>query len=126
MEGLRRRGKLGHSLGALGHGVLGKLSRQHEAHGGLDLAAGEGGLLGIGGQLASLASEALEDVVDERVHDRHALLADAGVRVNLLEHLVDVRGVRFNALLVGLLHTGLLGGLGALLGWGLGHFERKF
>ena len=32
----------------------------------------------------------VEDVVDERVHDPHGLGADAGVGVDLLEHLVDV------------------------------------
>ena len=32
----------------------------------------------------------LEDVVDERVHDGHRLGGDTGVRVHLLEHLVDV------------------------------------
>ena len=31
-------------------------------------------------------------------HDRHALLGDTGVRVDLLEHLVDVRAVRLGAL----------------------------
>ena len=40
---LRRR-ELGDGLGALGHGVLGQLSGEHEAHGGLDLAGREGGL----------------------------------------------------------------------------------
>eukprot|EP00959_Pyramimonas_sp_CCMP1952_P102863 2151202-Pyramimonas_sp.AAC.2 len=30
-------GELGHGLGTLGHGVLGKLTGEHQAHGGLDL-----------------------------------------------------------------------------------------
>ena len=41
--------------------------------------------------------------VDERVQDRHGTVGDTSVGVNLLEDLVDVRGV------------GLLSGLGALL-----------
>jgi hypothetical protein len=41
---LRRTGVLGDSLGALRHGVLGKLSRENESHSGLDLARGEGSL----------------------------------------------------------------------------------
>ena len=41
----------------------------------------------------SLASDALEDVVDEAVHDGHGLAADARIRMDLLEHLVDVDGV---------------------------------
>ena len=90
---LRGRGELGDSLGALGDGVLGELPRKHEADRGLDLPGGEGGLLGVHSKLAGLAREAVEDVVDERVHDRHALLGDASVRVDLLEHLVDVRAV---------------------------------
>ncbi len=70
--------------------MLGKLTGEHETNGGLDLARREGGLLVVGGELPSLASDAPEDVVDERVHDAHALLADAGVGVDLLEHTVDV------------------------------------
>ena len=89
----RGRGELGDSLGAFGNRVLGELPRKHEADGGLDLPRREGGLLGVDSKLAGLARKAVEDVVDERVHDRHALLGDASVRVDLLEHLVDVRAV---------------------------------
>ena len=41
--------------------------------------------------------------VDKRIQDRHSTVGDTGVGVNLLQHLVDVRGV------------GFLPGLGALL-----------
>ena len=51
-----------------------------------------------------------KDVVDERVHDGHALLGDTSVGVDLLEHLVDVRRVRLGALL------GLLGPSAAFFG----------
>ena len=71
--------------------MLGELTGKHEADSSLDLARGKSGLLVVGGKLAGLAGDALEDVVDERVHDGHSLLADAGVGVDLLEHLVDVR-----------------------------------
>ena len=96
--------------------MLGKLSWKHEADGGLDLAGGESLALVVASQLATLSGDALLDVVDEGVHHGHATLGDAGVRVDLLEHLVDV-GV------VGL-HSPLpvsLGGslLGSLLGSGL-------
>ena len=117
-------GELGDGLGALGDGVLGELSGEHEADGGLDLPGGEGGLLVVLGELAGLSGDALEDVVDEGVHDGHALLGDASVGVDLLEHLVDVRGVGLDALLV-LLGSSLLGGLGGFLGGSLGHFAEE-
>nr|XP_056720066.1 uncharacterized protein LOC130490262 [Euleptes europaea] len=65
-----------------------RLARQQEAHGGLDLAGGDGGALVVVGQAGGLAGDALEDVVDEGVHDAHGLGGDAGVRVHLLQHLV--------------------------------------
>jgi len=120
-----RGGELGDGLGSLGHGVLGELTGKHETNGGLDLAGREGGLLVVGGKLSGLAGDALEDVVDERVHDAHPFLADAGVGVDLLEDLVDVGGVGFDALLAALLLVpggDLLGSLGrSLLGWCFSH-----
>ena len=80
-----RRGELGDGLGSLRHGVLGQITGKHETDGGLDLAGRESGLLVVGGELPGFAGNALEDVVDERVHDAHPLLADAGVGVDLLE-----------------------------------------
>lgn len=53
---------LGDSLGALRHGVLGKLTREDEADRGLDLARGDGGLLVVGSKLGGLGCDALEDV----------------------------------------------------------------
>ena len=64
---LGRRGELGDGLGALRHGVLRELSREHEASQGLDLARREGRLLRVARELSRLARDALEDVVDERV-----------------------------------------------------------
>ena len=61
----------------------------------------------------------LEDVVDERVEDRHGLGRDAGVGVHLLQDLVDVDGVGLLppllALLLVTLGDGFLG-LARLLG----------
>ena len=45
------------------------------------------------GEARRLGSESLEDVVDEGVHDGHGLGGNAGIRVNLLQHLIDVDGV---------------------------------
>ena len=118
------RRELGHSLGSLRYGVLGKLTGKHEPHSRLNLTGRKRGLLVVGGELSSLARNTLEDVVDEGVHDGHALLADTGVGVDLLEDLVDVRGVGLDALLGSLLLSVscLLGCLGGgLFGGCLGH-----
>ena len=106
--------------------MLGQLSGEEKADGSLDLAGREGALLVVAGQAAGLQGKALEDVVDERVQDGHTTLADAGVGVDLLQHLVDVAGVGFHALSVALSTSGcLLGGLCGLLAYsgGLCHFK---
>ena len=88
-------GVLGDSLGALRDGVLGELTREEEPDSGLDLAGGDGGPLVVVSESAGLGGDSLEQVVDERVHDGHGLGGDTSVRVDLLQHLVDVDGVRF-------------------------------
>jgi hypothetical protein len=97
-------GELGDSFGAFGHGVLGELSGEDQTDGRLNLARGDRGALVVVGETRGLGSDPLEDVVHERVHDRHRLGRDAGVRVHLLQHAVDVDGVgllpRASALLV--------------------------
>jgi len=112
---------LGDSLRSLGNGVLGELAGKDEADRGLDLTRGDGRLLVVSGKLGGLGRNTLEDVVDERVQDRHGTVGDTGVRVNLLEDLVDVGGVRLlsglGALLLFTRGSGLLGVL--LLGGGL-------
>ena len=122
--------ELGDGLGSLRDGVLGELTGKHEADSGLDLSRGKSGLLVVGGKLSGFGGDALEDIVDEGVHDGHTLLGDTGVGVNLLQDLVDVGRVRFDSLLL-LLGGGLGGGLlgrgsllGGLLGWSLGHFGK--
>ncbi|KAG8509275.1 E3 ubiquitin-protein ligase TRIM17, partial [Galemys pyrenaicus] len=81
-------GVLGDGLGALGHGVLGQLAGQQQAHGRLHLPRRDGRALVVVRQARRLAGDALEDVVDERVHDAHGLGRDARVGVHLLQHLV--------------------------------------
>lgn len=117
---------LGDSLGSLTNGVLGKFTRQHEAYGSLDLSAAEGSLLVVGRKLSCLGGNALEDIIDEGVHDGHALLGDTGVRVDLFQHLVDVGAVRLGTLRALLAIAGLLRGLGTLLGRGLSHGYSLF
>jgi len=121
-------GELGNGLGPLGHGMLGKLTGKHESDGSLDLTRRESCLLVVRRELSGLAGNALEDVIDERIHNAHALLADAGIGVDLLEDLVDVGRVRLDPLLAALLLAvgrDLLGSLGrSLLGGCFGHGWR--
>jgi len=119
---------LGHGFGSLRHCVLGELTGQKETDSGLDLATGDGGSSVVVGQTGCLGGDALEDIVDEAVHDGHGLAGYTGVGVNLLQHLVDVDAVGFpppfpallavssstNGLCLG---GGLLGSLGCSLGW---------
>lgn len=114
---------LGHGLGTFADGVLGQLAGQEESHRSLNFSTGDCGPLVIVGQARSLRGDPLEDVVDERVHDRHGLAADAGVRMDLLQHLVDVDKVALLSPLLVLLIAGpggfgLAGCLfGSLTGW---------
>ena len=103
---------LSDGLGALGNGVLGELTGEEEADGGLNLAGGEGALLVVADELGGLTGDLLEDIVDEGVHDAHGLLGDAGLGVNLLEDTVDVDGEGFDSLLLGGGDDLLLAGFG--------------
>ena len=62
------------------------------------------------GKAGSFGGDALEDVVDERVHDAHGFAGDTSVRVNLLQHLVDVDSIAFLSLSPSLLLS-ISGGL---------------
>lgn len=66
--------------------MLGQLTGQNKPHGCLDFARRDGGLLVVCGKLGRLGGDALEDVVDERVEDRHGTVGDTGVWVDLLEN----------------------------------------
>jgi len=114
---------LGDGLRSLADGVLGELSGQQQADGGLHLAARDRRAAVVVCKTRRLGGDALEDVVDEAVHDRHGLAADAGVWVDLLQHLVDVDRVALSALAVTFLvssaHSFSLAGgfLRSLAGW---------
>ena len=123
MHSLLGAGVLGDGLGSLRDGVLGKLTWQKEPDSSLDFPGGDGGPLVVVGQTGGLGGDALEEVVDEGVHDGHGLGADASVGVDLLEDLVDVDRVRFLPLLAFLLAITLGDGLGGLAGL-LGSFSR--
>jgi len=106
MIGLLRAGVLGDGLGAFTDGVLGQFTGQQESDGGLDFPAGNGRTLVVVRKTTGLGGDALEQIVDETVHDAHGLGRNTGVGMHLLQHFVNVDGVRFFplglALLVGL------------------------
>lgn len=85
--------ELGDGLGAFRHGVLGELAWEQQTDGRLDFPGRDRRALVVARQAASLAGNALKQIADEVIHDRHRLLGDARVWVHLLQHLVDVRGV---------------------------------
>ncbi len=91
--------------------MLGKFPRKHKADCSLNFARREGRFLVVASQFASLGCNAFKYIIDERVHNGHAPLADSGIGVDLLQHLVDVRTVRFHTLgALSPVHS-LLGGL---------------
>ena len=119
-------GVLGDGLGSLRDGVLGQFTGQEKTDSGLDLSAGDGGAAVVVGQTGGLSCDALEDVVDEGVHDGHGLAGHTGVGVHLLQDLVDVDGVGLPPPPLALLVPGT-GGLclaGGLLG-SLGRYFRR-
>lgn len=102
--------------------MLGKFTRKHQTDCGLDFTTTQGGLLIVSGKLTGLGGNTLKDIINEGVHDRHGFLRNTGIRVYLLQYLVDVGGVRLNALFVLLAaRCCLLGGFGRLLGRSLRH-----
>ena len=88
-------GVFGHSLGALAHCVFGQFTGKKQTDSGLDLARGDGRFLVVVSKAGRFTSDALEDVIHERVHDAHGLAGDAGVWMHLLHNLVDVDGIAF-------------------------------
>ena len=73
--------------------MLGELTGQQQTDGGLDLAASDRRSLVVVGKTGRFASNALKEVVHERIHDAHRFARDAGVWVHLLEHFVDVDAI---------------------------------
>ena len=104
-------GVLGDGLGSFRDGVLSQLSGEEESDSRLDLPRGDGGPLVVVGETGSLGGDSLEDVIHERVHDRHGLGRDTGVGMDLFQDLVDVDGVRFLSLLLLFLVASGTGGL---------------
>ena len=117
-------GVFGYSLGSFRDGVFGQFSGEEKSDSGLDFPGGDGGPLVVVSKTGSFGSNALEDVIDKRVHDAHGLGGYTGVGVDLFQDLVDVDSVRLLALAVLLLVSlgNGLGGLSCLLGGFTGYF----
>ena len=121
-------GVLGDGLCAFRHGVLGQLSGQKQTDGRLDFPGRDGRAFVVVGQTGRLSGDALENVVDEAVHDRHGFRGDSRVGVDLLQHFVDVNGVALLPLALLLLVAlgdvllGLAGLLGCFTADFWGHF----
>ena len=116
---LLRAGVLSDGLGSFTDGVLGEFTGQEQPHGRLYLPRGDRGPLVVVSEARSFGGDALEDIVHERVHDRHGLARDTGVGVDLLQHFVDVDGVALLPLVLLLFLIGLgdvLLGFAGLLG----------
>ena len=88
-------GVFGYSLGSFRDGVFGQFSGEEKSDSGLDFPGGDGGPLVVVSKTGSFGSNALEDVIDKRVHDAHGFGGYTGVGVNLFQHLVDVDGIGF-------------------------------
>ena len=119
VAGLLGAGVLGDSLCPLRHGVLGQLTGQQQADGGLDLPGGDGGALVVVSQTGGLTGDALKDVAHKRVHDAHGFGGDTSVGVDLFQDLVHVDGVALPPGLSSPLAAALSGALG-------GGFLRAF
>ena len=123
---LRRR-KLGYGLCSFTHSVLRQFTGKHQTNCGLNFSARQSGLLVVSGKLTSLSRNPLENIINERVHNRHSLLGNSSVGMDLLQHLVDVRRVTLGTFLALATATGCLfgGSLGGLLRGSLGHLADK-
>lgn len=116
MDDLFGSGVLGDGFSALADSMLGQFSREEKADGSLHLAATDGRFFVVLRQARCFVGDALEDVVDETVHDRHSATRDASVRMNLFEHLVDVDSVALLPPPIPLLAPTWSRGLGGFLG----------
>merc|ERR1711972_513852 len=105
--------------------MLGQLTGEQEPDGSLDLPGSDGRFLVVVGQTGRLSCDPLKDVVDKGVHDGHGLGGDTSVGVDLLQHLVDVDGIRLLPLGLLLLVALLLSSSWRLASL-LGAFPRSF
>lgn len=92
---LFRAGVFGDSLGSFGNGVFCQFTGQQKSDGCLDFPTGDGGSLIVVSQAGRFGGNSFENVIHERIHDRHSLGRDTGVRMNLFQDFVNVNSERF-------------------------------
>jgi hypothetical protein len=63
--------------------MLGQFSWKHETNRRLNFSTGKGGFFVVRGKFASFGSDAFKNIVDERVHNGHALFGNSSIRVDL-------------------------------------------
>jgi len=68
---LLRGSVLGDSLGSFRNGVLGQFTGKQKPDGSLDFPRSDGTSLVVMGEARSFGGDALKNIVDEGVHDRH-------------------------------------------------------
>ena len=88
---------LGNGLASFRHGMLSQFSRKQQTHSGLDLCSSQGRFVVITGKIDGFVRKTLKDIVHKGVHNSHSTLADTHIRMNLLQHTVDVGGVRLQS-----------------------------
>ena len=118
--------ELGDGFGSFGNSVLGKFTRKHQTDRGLDFTGRKCGLLVVRCQFPGFGGDPFEDIVNERIHDRHTLLGDTGIGMDLFQDLVNVRRVRFDSLLLSFATGGTSTLGGCLFACGLAGCFRHF
>ena len=108
---------LGHRFGALADGMLGEFTRKEKPDSRLDLPGRNCRSFVVMSKTRGFCGDALKDVIDKAVHYTHRLAGDAGVRVDLLQHLVNVDSVGLLPLLLAVFLIALGDVLGCFAGF---------
>ncbi|GFY58410.1 histone H2B [Trichonephila inaurata madagascariensis] len=91
----RKAGVFGHGLGSFGNCVLCEFTGKQKSDGRLNFPTGDGAPLVVVSQTGRFGGDALENIVDEGIHDGHGFAGNSSVGVDLFQDFVDVNGERF-------------------------------
>ena len=75
--------------------MLGQFTWENQADRGLNFSASNCGSLVHAAELRCFVGDLVEGISHEVVHDRNALLGNAGIWMNLLQYFINVNVVRF-------------------------------